>query len=413
MTSKERTLYTGILLSDTTEAVPAAIVKVRREGQFESSSLAYGRNYLNRAGSTAINPATLPLQNTTFLTDSRRLRDGGGLPLTLQDALPDTWGRLVLQATNQWQQVDDIDALLQTNHDRVGALVFHTNPEMTQLPLAVEAHSLSDLAKAAHGLEFGMEVPDKLRRLLRQGGSLGGARPKASLWTKHGLWLAKFPARDDEVDVQLLEAATLSLAAACGIRVPEFRVDKIGKVNAILLRRFDRPGTHPAGPRIHYLSAAAFTDSPYEGNSGSYVKLAETLRIHGSDVARDLEQLFRRMVFNMLIDNSDDHVKNHGVLHSGNNRYRLSPAFDLVPQLTNLGYTGMAIANEQSDANLQVALNHAPQFGLDLTRANEIISTLRSTLREWKPFFEKMGADVKLLKRVSACFERQNALVTR
>lgn len=409
----DRAIYTGLLLPDSLTVTPAALVKVQREGAFEQSVLAYGRHYLALPGAMPLNPVSLPLRAEHYETPRRRLRDGGGLHLTLQDALPDAWGRLVLQAANQWREVDDIDALLQTNPDRVGAMVFHTEADMSQLALEVEAFILADLAEAAHRLAFDMEVPVQLRRLLRQGGSLGGARPKASLWKDRSLWLAKFPAADDVVDVQVLEGATLRLAASCGICVPDFELSSLGQVNALLLRRFDRPGHHPSGPRIHYLSAAAFTDSPYHSDAGSYVKLAQHLRLHGEDVAADLDQLFRRMVFNMLVDNSDDHVKNHGVLHVGHGRYRLAPAFDLVPQLTNLGYTGMAIAPGVSNANLALALDHADQFGLSRQEAGAIVHAVRQQVANWRPIFEQTGADAALIRRVEACFARQADVVTQ
>ena len=408
----ERTIYTGMLLPGHSQAVPAAMTKLQQRGVLEEGIFAYGRQYLALDGAIALNPGYLPLAPDIFPLPAARSRDGGALNLTLKDALPDAWGRLVIQARNDWRSISDVDALLQTNADRVGAMVFSAQQEeIPKLDLALQSFSIEELAKAAHALEFNMEVPPALRRLLSQGGSLGGARPKASVVRNDELWIAKFPAKDDEIDVQLIEACTLALASTCGIEVPHFEVVRIGKVHALLLRRFDRPGKIKDGARIHYLSAAALTDSPYNSNAGSYVKLAHHLRRYGTRVAADLEQLFRRMVFNMAIDNSDDHVKNHGVLHTGNNRYALSPAFDLVPQLTNLGYMGMAIVDTHLDAHLDIARDQAPLFGLSVSGAERIIGEVSTGVRHWKPLFESRGADAASIRRVEACFQRQARII--
>ncbi|MBV8046920.1 MAG: HipA domain-containing protein [Paludibacterium sp.] len=407
-----REIYTGIVLPGQGAVTAAARVRLEQQGLFEEGVFAYGRKYQALENAIALNPGYLPLENEIFPMTPTRSRDGGALNLTLKDALPDAWGRLVIQARNNWNAVSDVDVLLQTNADRVGAMVFAERlDEIPDLDLSVKSFRLEDLAKAAHALEFDMDVPPEFRRLLRQGGSLGGARPKASFVRERSLWIAKFPAKDDELDVQLLEHCTLLLASQCGIRVPDHLVVSLGKIHSLLLRRFDRPGLIEQGARIHYLSAAAFTDSPYESNAGSYVKLAEHLRRYGANVAEDLAQLFRRMVFNMLIDNSDDHVKNHGVLHVGGNRYALAPAFDLVPQLTNLGYMGMAMIDQDLSASLDTARQHAPRFGLTPEVANRIIGEVAAGVRLWRPVFESCGADKAILARVEACFQRQARIV--
>lgn len=407
-----REIYTGLLAPAQQSANTVALVKLEQNQGFEEGSLAYGRQYLASVDPIALNPAYLPLSAEVFAMPRARTRDGGALNLTLQDALPDAWGRLVVQARNNWQAISDVDVLLQTNADRVGAMVFSEQRALlSSLDLSLEAFSLEDLAKAAHALEFDMDVPPSMRRLLNNGGSLGGARPKASIVRNGELWIAKFPAKDDELDVQLVEACTLALAKQCGIHVPNFEVVRLGKIHVLLLRRFDRPGKVDRGGRVHFLSAAAFTNSPYHTNSGSYVKFAQHLRKYGGNVAADLAQLFRRMVFNMAIDNTDDHVKNHGVLHAGNNRYVLSPAYDLVPQLTNLGYMSMAIVDEQMHANLELARANAAQFGLTLAAADQIISEVIQGVIHWRPTFESMGVERPALNRIEACLMRQIQMV--
>ena len=408
----ERALYTGIYLPGAYSPIPAGLLTLGRRGVTEYGGFEYGRLYRARENAIALNPGFMPTATASFDFPPRRLRDGGALNLTFRDCLPDAWGELVLRYENNWKPLAAREMLLKTNDYRVGALVFSPSLEMPPSFVEQTPVSLEDLAEAARCLAFDMDVPKPLKRLLTLGGTLGGARPKASLLRDAALWMAKFPAKGDEVDVQVLEACTLRLAALCDIRVPEFELTALQKINALLLRRFDRPGTAASGPRIHYLSAAAFTDSPYDSNKGSYVGLANQLRLHGSAVARDLPELFRRLVFNLLIDNTDDHVKNHGVLHTGGNLYELSPAFDMVPQLTNLGYMGMAFNEGIEIPHLDAALAVASHFGLSTAAANATIQRMRGIVSGWKAVFVAGGADEILLQRVEHCFKVQAKLVS-
>lgn len=399
-------------LPDARSPVPVGLLTLVRRGVTESGGFEYGRRYRAQGGAMALNPAFMPIAPTSFSFPPRRLRDGGALNLSFKDCLPDAWGELVLRCENDWKPLTADEMLLKTNDYRVGALVFAPALDMPP-PLAELAPvRLDDLAEAARCLSFELEVPKRLKRFLPRGGTLGGARPKASLVRDAALWIAKFPARDDEVDVQLLEACTLKLARLCDIRVPDFELAPLQKINALLVRRFDRPGHFKDGRRIHYLSAAAFTDSPYDSNQGSYVGLANQLRRHGSMVPRDLPELFRRLVFNVLIDNSDDHVKNHGVLHTGVNLYELSPAFDMVPQLTNLGYMGMAINEGIEAPHLDSVRDAAGHFGLSKTAASATIKQIRQVVAAWKAVFVAEGADKPLLRRVEHCFAVQEKMVT-
>ena len=411
LAADERALYVGMYLPAAKAPVPVGLLTLGRRGVTEYGGFAYGRLYRIRDDTIALNPGFMPTATASFDFPPRRLRDGGALNLTLRDCLPDAWGELVLRYENNWQPLSAAEMLLKTNDYRVGALVFSPAIEMPAPAPSTAGVRLEDLAEAARCLAFDMDVPKPLRRLLTRGGTLGGARPKASLLRDAALWMAKFPAKGDEVDVEILEACTLRLAALCDIRVPAFELAPLGRLNALLLRRFDRPGPDPACPRIHYLSAAAFTDSPYDSNAGSYVGLANQLRLHGAMVARDLPELFRRLVFNVLIDNTDDHVKNHGVLHAGGNLYELSPAFDMVPQLSNLGYMGMVINEGSEIPHLDAVLAAAGHFGLSRVAASATIQRIRKVVAGWKAVFVAGGADELLLRRVEHCFKTQAKLV--
>jgi serine/threonine-protein kinase HipA len=374
-----------------------------------SGEFAYGRQYLRRADAEPFNPGHLPLQEAVFKLPERRLRDGGAMPLTFRDALPDSWGRKVLEA-RYGQGLSDVEALLLTNADRVGAMVFSASLPIEPAQPDAVSFRLDDLANAARRLELGLEPAADLGPLL-QGGTLGGARPKATFIHEGKRHIAKFPARGDTHDVVVLEAATLGLAEACGINVPGFFLLPVPTGHALVLRRFDREGTIDKERRLHYLSASALLNVAYEDNTGgSYVELAQALRRISAQPEADLHELYRRMVFNLVAGNSDDHVKNHGVLLSGNGRYRLAPAFDLVIQLgANTGYQLLAILPGKAESSLGLARQAAAQFGLSESQAEKIIGNVRETVkRSSSALLTAHGAEVGLVRQVREFLEKQD-----
>lgn len=409
--TSEIPLYAGLYLPGQEIATTAALLKLQRSEMREGGQLAYGLGYLDKPEAIALNPLHLPLRREPFSLPPHPLRDGGAIPLTIKDALPDAWGRLVISRRLSGRIPGNHELLLLTNDDRVGAMVFSETREMPA-PAELPHHDLAQLADAVRRLQYDMEIPLPLQPLLQRGSSLGGARPKASFTHENALWLAKFPARGDPVDMQLLEAATLGLAMRCGIRVPQHFTMPVGNnETALLLRRFDRFGDN-ARRRLHYLSASAILDIPYESSGGSYIAFARELRRLGPTPASDLNELFRRMVFNILIDNSDDHLKNHGVLHAGGERYRLSPAFDIVPQLTNLGYQMLSIDGSTHQSHLDLAIEAAPHFDLSPDKALAIVRELVKTIYgEWRIYSHAAGLTYAIRNSLESRFQRQAELV--
>lgn len=407
----ESTLYIGLYLPGEETATTAALLKLQRHDLRESGHLAYGLGYLDSPRAMALNPQHLPLRRENFTLPQRLLREGGAMPLTIKDALPDAWGRMIIAHELGGRIPGEHELLLLTNEDRVGAMVFSETQAMPPAP-ELRHDDLAQLAEAARRLQYDMDIPKPLKHLLQRGGSLGGARPKASFTHEHALWLAKFPAVGDPVDVQQLEAATLGLAMQCGIRVPQFFTLPVGhKETAFLSRRFDRFGPQ-ARLRLHFLSASALLDIPYESSDGSYIALARALRRISIAPAADLEELFRRMVFNLLIDNSDDHLKNHGVLHAGGNLYRLSPAFDVVPQLTNLGYQMLSIDGTSHASHLDLAIKSAPHFDISTDRAVAITRELvEKVYRGWYIYAKVAQVPDALRKRIRDCYQRQGEII--
>ncbi len=406
-----RKIYVGLDLQANQDPTAVGMLKLDRRGVVESAEYAYGKRYLENPLAFALNPDYLPLKDAPFSIPSQRLRDGGALPLTFRDALPDAWGKRMLEAQHG-RSLDDIDTLLLTNADRVGAMVFSgalpipaSHSEMSLMPL-------DEMAQAVKQLELSMEVTPEMRRLLLRGGSLGGARPKATFVHEDRRWLAKFPAQGDDHDVELLEKSTLDLAQKCGIEVSPSRLEEIYRGHALLSLRFDREGLIGQERRIHYLSASALLSVPYESSGGSYIELAQVLRRISANPAHDLGQLFRRMVFNLIIDNTDDHVKNHGVLYAGNGQYKLSPAFDVVMQLSNLGYQELAIKPGNHHSEMALAIECAPHFGINAEAGRAISNSMLTIVDEvFISIIRQHGGDDQLIKKVSSCLTRQRDIL--
>jgi serine/threonine-protein kinase HipA len=401
-------LYIGMYLPQDTQATSAALVKFSRVNANEEGVFAYGKKYLNNEKAIPLHPGAFPLTGEVKTLPSHPIRDHGALPVVMQDALPDGWGKLVISSQLGGRTPSDIELLLQTNSDRVGAMVFSESSAMAPDSFP-QTHDLIKLSEAIDRIQYGMDLTDDLRRLLLLGGSLGGARPKASFVHNNALWLAKFPMIGDVVDMQIMEYSTLKLAEKCGIQVPSMILVPAGKHGfALLSKRFDRYGKLDALSRIHYLSLSGLANVPYESNACSYVEFATLLHRLGSNSVPDMHELFRRMVFNIVVDNSDDHIKNHGVLYSGNGRYKLSPAFDVVPQFQNLGYTSLSIDGKTQNAHLDIARQVAPHFGLPQQVADDIIYKILETVHtDWEDIFKTNHADKTMLDLMRACLKRQ------
>lgn len=395
-------LYVGFAQRRGEEALPVGLLKLARRGVMESGEFAYGRRYLAATAPLSLNPEHLPLRDAPFVLPARRVRDGGALPLTLRDALPDSWGRKVLEV-QQGRPLSDFEALLLTNEDRVGAMVFAAElPIRSELP-ATEALSLDDLAESSRRIEAGLPVTSRMQQLLR-GGSLGGARPKATFIHHGRRHIAKFASRGDLHDMEVVEAVTLGLARQCGIEVPAFVLQPLVVGHALLLERFDRSGSIDNELRHHYLSASALMDVPYASSRGSYVELAQLLRRLSHRPDADMRELFRRMVFNLVIGNSDDHVKNHGVLHFEGQGWQLAPAFDLVAQLdAHTGYQELAILPGQHVSSLAVARVAAPHFGVLEAEADRVIDRIAAIVTDaLAAMVAARGGSVALAARFTA-----------
>jgi serine/threonine-protein kinase HipA len=265
---------------------------------------------------------------------------------------------------------------------------------------------LPELLSAAEHVVEDKDTEEDLRLLIAPGSSLGGARPKASVIERDGeLAIAKFPSRDDEFNTVLWEAVALALAAKAGIPVPVSRVEMVSNRPVILLRRFDRAGQR----RIPFLSAMSMLGAK-DRDTRSYMEIVDALRQHGAAPKEDMEELWRRIVFNILISNTDDHLRNHGFLYTGQSGWRLSPAYDLNPVPVDIKPRILATAINQDDgtASLDLAMSVAEYFELEKDKVKGIAAQVGKAVSTWRDEAARHGIRKEEIDRMRSAFEHED-----
>lgn len=363
----------------------------------------YGRSYRARADAVPLDPVHLSISPTVY--ETARL---DGVFGAIRDASPDAWGRRVIERIAGRQDLDEVDFLLQSPQDRAGALSFGLGPvpppPVREFNRVVQ---LAELRRAAALLEEdrpGEPVPAQVLDLLDPGSSLGGARPKNVVEDEDGLWIAKFPQRGDRWNNAAVEAAMLSLANRCGIRVPEARVERIGAESVLLVKRFDRErvaGENEHAGYLRHRMVSSLTvldaeDSATDRRNWSYVLLADELQRWSARPRQDRAELFRRMVLNALISNVDDHPRNHSLVAPARD-WRLAPAYDLTPN-SRQGSVGRRLAMECGRlgrvATRENLLSQSLRFGLTAEDAGAVIDEMRETVsRFWRADVLRRGGD--------------------
>lgn len=327
------------------------------------------------------------------------------------DSSPDRWGRMLMrrrEAILARQEGRKPRALYETDYllgvydpNRMGALRFKQNPDgefmdwnktLSTPPWA----SIRDLEYASMQLERDdisddPEYAKWLGMLIAPGSSLGGARPKANILDESGrLWIAKFPSSNDAADVGAWEAVACELARMSGIQVAESKAQRFsGKQHTFLTRRFDRTNT---GKRIHFSSAMTMlglTDGADAAEGVSYLSLVEFLMTNGSEVDQNLEELWRRIVFNIAISNCDDHLRNHGFILTKCG-WTLSPAYDMNPDPLGTGLK-LNISEDDNSLDFDLAMSVAPYFRLSDKKAVEIIDKVRKSVADWRKVATSYG----------------------
>lgn len=373
-----------------THTVPVGTARIMRSRGVDTTEFTYDPGFL--AGPAWEISPDLPIATRAPVIE--------GLPGALDDSAPDAWGRNLItrrlaaearDAGHPAPTATDLDYLLGVNDGtRQGALRFCRDDglpflsESTEVPQLLELEALLD---AARQVVDDRDADEAVAALLAAGsGSLGGARPKASVADGDVLHIAKFPHTDDGWDVMRWEAVALDLAAACGLRTPTHRLVTIGDSPVLLVERFDRSGQH----RVPYLSARSLIGAA-TGSGSDYLELVEGITQHGSAVTADLIELWRRIAFSVTINNTDDHLRNHAFLR-GPGGWSLSPIFDVnpnpnpaMPRLTSIA------GATTSDACRDALFASAAHFGLDQEAAETNWDDIVSVVTHWRSAASRNG----------------------
>lgn len=385
-----------------------------RKGR-DSASFEYDDSWLERDERFALEPA-LQLGPGAIHTPKGKPLFGG-----IGDSAPDRWGRVLMRravrrraeaAGETPRTLREIDYLLQVNDEaRQGALRFALDADGPFLASgdAMPIPPLVDLPRllsAAEHVAGDADTDEDLRVLLAPGSSLGGARPKASVRDADGsLLIAKFPHQDDEIDVVRWEAVALQLAENAGIPVPCWRLKMVGGSPVLLLRRFDRE----EGTRMPFLSAMSMLGA-VDNETRSYMEFVDALRQYGAAPKADMRFLWGRIVFNILISNTDDHLRNHGFLYAGLDGWRLAPAYDLNPVPVDIKprILSTAIDLDDGSAALGLAMEVAGYFGLKTSEAREIARQVGQAVAGWRYQAERFGFGARQIERMASAFEHDD-----
>ena len=382
-----------------------------RKGK-ESASFEYAKSWLKHPEKFSLEPV-LKLTAGTFHT-----RPDLSVFGAIGDSAPDCWGRILMRrghiakakANNTTPStLSEMEYLLGVNDEaRQGALRFSL-PSQVEEFLAPKSQRaippLVNLPKLLGATERFLEENESavdLQLLLAPGSSLGGARPKASIRDRDGyLAIAKFPRKDDEFNMVVWEAVALTLARDAGITIPSFRLETVLGKPVLIVKRFDRI----AEERIPFLSAMSMLDAQ-DNQPHSYLEIAYALAQHGASPNNDMEELWRRIIFTIMISNTDDHLRNHGFLYERYKGWRLSPAYDLNPTPLEVKprILTTAIDLEDTSASLETAMEVASEFRVSKPRAQEIIQEVRRAVKRWRSVASNLGLSKAECNRMASAF---------
>lgn len=358
----------------------------------------YGRTYLARKDAVEIDPVELKLAARNYVTTQH-----DGVFGSLRDAAPDYWGRLVVERALGKDKLPEIDYLLKSRDDRAGALGFGLNEKppapnwVFNKTLQLEQLQATALAVLKSDKPLTNHEAEQVRKLLLRGTSMGGARPKAVVEDDEGLWLAKFNRPEDSWNVARVEHAMLVLAKHCGLSVAESRIVSVAGKDVLLVKRFDREKLAKGYLRHRMVSALTLLrsdESIADRGKWSYVALAEELRRVCSNPKKDASELFRRMCFNALISNTDDHPRNHAII-AKDRKWKLSPAYDLTPsrQVSEEHRDlAMTIGDFGRYASAQNLLTQSRRFLVEPAQAERMIADMETTvLQSWRKIAREAG----------------------
>jgi serine/threonine-protein kinase HipA len=398
-------------------------IRYSAEGARESAAFEYDASWLSAPDRFSIDAALQLVPGAQF---HKKARDGSIFHAAIADTEPDGWGRRVIlrahakrrqEARRAGAEVDarplsDLDFLLEVDDaSRVGALRFQdeqgafqrsAEPGRRAAPPLIE---LARLAAASRSVETNSETAADLAYLRGRGTSLGGLRPKCTVVDEKGrLSIGKFPSVADERAVTKGEVLAMRLASAAGIQAAKARLVDSDGVPVALIRRFDRSDS---GGRVLYTSAATMLGAePGDPGEHAYTEIVDALRVHGAATQADVEELWRRVAFSILITNVDDHLLNHGFLHAGHGQWRLAPAFDLNPFPDRVRELKTWISPDAGpDATIDALRSVAQYFKISRGRAKEVLAHVEHVVAGWRDEGRSLGMSDAELEPFASAFE--------
>lgn len=408
----ERECYVYIVLPGATGFVTAGRFRVSQSRRGEAvGAFVYGRSYRRRPDAVELDPVELRLSSRPY--ETARM---GGFFGVIRDAMPDSWGRRVIDRNAGVTRPEEFDYLMQGPDDRAGALGFGVDVEPpAPRPRFNRTLDLARLQAAADAIAA--DDPDlagsagvQVEELLLLGTSMGGARPKTIVEDGHVLWIAKFGRNDDRWNHPRVEHAMLGLAETCGLNVADSRMETVAGGDVLLVRRFDRDWAE-TGYRRHRMASALTLlltgDSPADHGDWSYLVLADEIRRVSANPEADLRELFGRICFNAAVSNLDDHPRNHAIIAKGRD-WRLSPAFDLTPtpvvalERRDLAMICGRFGRYANRANL---LTDHGRFLVSYEAAAAILERIVTTVRGgWRPAMRRAGVSNSDCEAIKSAF---------
>lgn len=402
--------FVYITLPGTISAVTAGrfVLATSRSG-VPLGKFVYGRSYLNNPKAVGIDPVQLILSDKTYETVQLN-----GVFGALRDSGPDYWGRRVIEKHAGKPKLGEIDYLLESADDRAGALGFGLN-QTPPAPLrkfnqTLDLEKLQALAEALVKDELPNDpAAPQVQELLLLGTSMGGARPKAVIEDHNELWIAKFNRPDDRWNNTRVEHAMLRLARECGIKVAESRMETIGGKDVLLIKRFDREKAEQGYLRARMVSGLTVLRAEEAANlrtNWSYVLLVEELRRIVAEPKKDAQELFRRVCFNAMISNLDDHPRNHAMI-AKDEHWKLSPAYDLTPSPV-VAQDRRDLAMECGDlgryANAKNILSQHARFLLEKQEAEKIVQDMTVQVGKWYDIVRACGVSENDAETIRGAF---------
>jgi serine/threonine-protein kinase HipA len=370
---------------------PVAVAKLNLLRSTQGVSLRYVETWLQFG---------FPLSEDLPLIDEEfQPTEKGAAAGAVDDARPDRWGERVIRFIDKPPRLSLLEYLYFAGDDRFGALGVSTSTReyaprrLGPLPTLKDADELHELIRKVQNNE---PVPPEQRSLISPGATMGGARPKGLIEIAGDQWVIKF-SDGDPADTPLIEHAAMTLAQKAGIRTAQTMPVRLTHGHAVAIKRFDREGRL----RRHSLSACVALRAA--GERFGYAELAQLLRrrgvIEGDAYVAQMREVFRRMVFNILIDNTDDHEKNHALLVTDAQQYELSPAFDVLPSGQALGFQQMRVGDQEADSTVANALSLPQLYGLTKDQAVKQAQAVARIVDGWQQHFAACGvtrADIDL-----------------